>query len=801
MAAILDPARMRRLLDLLGQALERPAADRAAFVAQLPEADAEIRAGLARMLELDTDSPAVVQVEGGAAALVSPAPEEEDRKAGERVGDWVLERPLGRGGMGTVWLARKEGDASLPPAAIKMPTTATGRGAVDRLAREGAILASLNHPGIARLLEVGATAEGLPFLALEFVDGQPLPAWCDAKGLALRERLAVFAKVLDAVAYAHAALVLHRDLKPANILVTATGEVKLLDFGIAKLLDEGGQAGSTQLTRLAGRALTPDYASPEQVAGVPLTVASDVYSLGVVLFELLTGSRPYRLKRGTVAELEEAILGADTGRPSAAVTQHFAQRTHETPARLRRALSGDLDTIVLKALKKSPAERYPTVAALRDDIGRFLDGRPVLARPDSFGYRARKFVGRNRLAVGAAAAVLLSLVGGLAAALWQAEVAREHARMAESERARAERRFDDIRAVANALVKEVVETVQFLPGATEARVRLTGRAVDFLDRLAADPRRDDALTREIASGYQRVAEALNGAQFAHQGDAEGANRHYGKAIALLASLASRAGAAAEDRAAHAGALLSHGVNLLEQGRIVEAHDHVTRGLAARRALLAESPGDMERSRDVGTAETYLANVLVEKGDLAGALAVNESMLARFREMVARDAKSPRNRWGLICGYANTGSVLKSLGRHDEARQRLLRAISLSRELEADRPDHYSVLQGYGAYHHLLGEMAAQARDRREAERHLREALRYREGLAARDAADAEAAVNLARTQAALSRVLGVTVEGRRLREAAISGLDALAARRPGNRRVAAARAEVREAGFSRPAAP
>lgn len=782
---------MRRLLDLLGQALEKPAAERAAFVASLPESDPEIRAGLARMLELDTDSPAVAQVEGGAAALVAPAPEEEDRRAGERVGDWVLERPLGRGGMGTVWLARKDGDASLPPAAIKMPTTATGRGAAERLAREGAILASLNHPGIARLLEVGATAEGLPFLALEFVDGQTLPAWCDAKGLALRERLAIFAKVLDAVAYAHAALVLHRDLKPANILVTATGEVKLLDFGIAKLLDEGGQAGSTQLTRLAGRALTPDYASPEQVAGVPLTVASDVYSLGVVLFELLTGSRPYRLRRGTVAELEEAILGADTGRPSAAVTQQFALRAREAPARLRRALAGDLDTIVLKALKKTPSERYSTVAALRDDIARFLDGRPVLARPDSFGYRARKFVGRNRMAVGAAAAVLLSLVGGLAAALWQAEVAREHARVAEAERARAERRFDDIRAVANALVKEVVETVQFLPGATEARVRLTGRAVDFLDRLAADPRRDDALTREIAGAYQRVAEALNGAQFAHQGDAEGANRHYGKAIALLAPLASRAGATAEDRAAHAGALLSHGVNLLEQGRVEEAHGLVTSGLAVRRALLAESPGDMERSRDVGTAETYLANVLVEKGDLAGALAVNESMLARFREMVARDAKSARNRWGLICGYANTGSVLKALGRHEEARGRLLRAISLSRELEADRPDHYSVLQGYGAYHHLLGEMAAQARDRREAEQHLREALRYREGLAARDAADAEAAMNLARTQAALSRVLGTTTEGRRLREAAIAGLDTLAAHRPANRRITSARAEIR----------
>jgi len=793
--SIREPERMRRLLALLDEALDKPAADRAAWLDAIAEPDAGIRARLARVLEAEADSRAAALVDAGAVALVGAPPEDEvaDRKAGERVGHWVLERPLGRGGMGTVWLARKEGDASLPPAAIKMPTSSVGRGAAERLAREGALLAALNHPGIARLLEVGEAADGLPFLALEYVDGQTLPAWCDARGLSTRERLALFVKVLDAVAYAHSALVLHRDLKPANILVTPTGDVKLLDFGIAKLMDNAGSAASTQLTRLAGRALTPDYASPEQVAGVPLTVASDVYSLGVVLYELVTGARPYRLKRGSAAELEEAILTSETGRPSASVEAAFASRNRETIARLRRQLAGDLDTIILKALKKSPAERYPTVAALQGDIANYLSGLPVAARPDSTSYRALKFVQRHRLGVATAAAIVVSLVAGLAAALWQAEVARENARIAQVERARAEQRFDDIRAIANSLVTEVVETIRFLPGATQARVRIVGKAVEFLDKLSSDPRRDDALTREIAGGYQLVAEALNSALYAHQGDAEGANRSYAKALALMEPLAARPGATVVDRSVYAGVLLSHAVNLLEQGQLEAARDHVRRGMEVRQALLAESPDDIERSRDMGTAETYLANVLIEQGDLEAALATNEAVLARFRAMVERDARSVRNRWGLICGYANTGSVMLDLGRAQEAKPRLRQAVALNQELVKDRPDHYSVIQGFGHYHHMLAQIARRERDAAAARDHLERALAYREGLVRRDASDVEGAMQLARSRALLGLHLaeqGAARQGLALVEAARSALRDVDAKRPGNRRIETAMVEV-----------
>ncbi|MBL8520097.1 MAG: serine/threonine protein kinase [Betaproteobacteria bacterium] len=439
-----DAQQYRRLLDLLGTVLDQPDDARAAWLAHLQGADAAFREELTRLLSHQDATTLRQQVEAGAGALASAmanagADPQESFAAGQIIGGYVLERPIGSGGMGTVWLARKTGAAQLPPVAIKLPAAqGNGKAAAERLQREGAILAALNHPNIARLIEVGVTAEGQPFLALEYIDGVPLPAHCDAQGASPQARLAMFVKVLDAMAYAHATLVLHRDVKPANVMVTKAGEVKLLDFGIAKLMDVTGAAQATELTRVSGRALTPDYASPEQIAGTPLTVASDVYSLGVMLYELLTGERPYKLKRGSTAELEEAILHADASRPSTAVGEDFAKRNHDSVSRWRHKLTGDIDTIVLKALKKDPAQRYATVAALREDIVRYLDGRPVLATADSFGYRARKFISRNRLVVGATAGIFLALVAGLAAALWQASVAREQARIARIEAERAE---------------------------------------------------------------------------------------------------------------------------------------------------------------------------------------------------------------------------------------------------------------------------------------------------------------------------------------------------------------------------
>jgi serine/threonine-protein kinase len=348
---------------------------------------------------------------------------------GRRFGSYRVLSLLGHGGMGSVWLAERADGLFTRQVALKLVHPALAGGVMtERFARERDILAALNHPNIARLLDAGFGEESQPFLALQYVDGEPITAYCEHRQLSVRERLQLFLQVLSAVSYAHAHLVVHRDLKPSNILVTPDGQVQLLDFGIAKLLT-AGEARETELTLLGGRALTPDYAAPEQVAGATITTAADVYSLGVILYELL-GSRPYRLTRDSRGALEEAILDIEPIKPS-----QLASRSDAADPRvkaLRRALRGDLDTIVLKALKKAPAERYPTADALARDVQHHLHGQPVLAQPDTFWYRSRKFVLRHRLAVGVACGVILLLSGALGVALLQARRATEAARVVKT---------------------------------------------------------------------------------------------------------------------------------------------------------------------------------------------------------------------------------------------------------------------------------------------------------------------------------------------------------------------------------
>jgi len=340
---------------------------------------------------------------------------------GDEIGPYRLVRELGSGGMGVVWLAERTDGLINRAVALKLPHGAWKRaGLAERMAREREILATLTHPNIAHLYDAGVTGDGQPYLAIEFVEGLRIDIYCRQQDLDVPARLRLFKQVAEAVAYAHGKLVVHRDLKPANILVSAEGQVRLLDFGIAKLLDEG-QAKESRFTELSGRALTPDYASPEQILGEPLTVASDVYSLGVVLYELLGDRRPYKLQRDSRGALEDAIVQAEPAPPSSVVAGPRS-----------KSLRGDLDTIVLKALKKKPSDRYPTAHALLDDIERFLRARPVLARPDSRWYRARKFVARNKLAVSAAGAILIAVLAGAGIATWQARLALDQSQRAEA---------------------------------------------------------------------------------------------------------------------------------------------------------------------------------------------------------------------------------------------------------------------------------------------------------------------------------------------------------------------------------
>ena len=369
---------------------------------------------------------------------VTDAEVDHAAKAGMLLGPYRLVSELGVGGMGSVWLAERADGGLKREVALKLPRVNWSPGLAERMRRERDILASLDHPNIARIHEAGVDAQGRPYLALEYVVGQPIDVYCKQRELGINVRLHLLLQVARAVAHAHARLVVHRDLKPANILVTADGQVRLLDFGIAKII-EGDTTEETQLTHINGRALTLDYASPEQIRGEPIGTASDVYSLGVVAFELLAEAKPYQLKRQSAAALEEAIASVDVRLASVAATNVSA----------RKALTGDLDAILNKALKKNVTERYPTVDAFAQDIERHLAHLPVQARPDAVGYRARKFVQRYRFAVGAISATMLSLLIGVAATVWQADEARRQRDFALTQLDRAEATTDFLTLLLN----------------------------------------------------------------------------------------------------------------------------------------------------------------------------------------------------------------------------------------------------------------------------------------------------------------------------------------------------------------
>ncbi len=479
-----DTERLRRLNELLDQALSLSPQERDDWLRDVEPALAPtLRALLARATGgTDTFMGRPALAGDIDLAALAEAPDEP----GRTIGPWRLVRELGRGGMATVWLATRADGALAREVALKLPQHAWSAALVQRMARERDLLAALEHPHIARLYDAGITDAGRPWLAMEYVDGEPIDRHCAAHSLPVAARLRLLLQVCEALSHAHSRLIVHRDLKPQNILV-AQGRVRLLDFGVGKLLHDDGPAGA-DLTEQLGRAITPAYASPEQVANQPVTAASDVYSLGVVMFELLTGQRPYRLERQSTAALEEAILDADMPRAS----------TRAADPRVARTLRGDLDAILAKALARRPERRYASVEALAGDLQRWLDGRPVLAQPVSVAYRARKFARRHRAALAAASLTVVALLAGLAGTLTQALRAERLAVKAGSERDKA---LDEL-----AFAQASESFLQFLltegSGRAFTTAELLARAEQAVQaQFAGDPRLRTRLLLTVADLY------------------------------------------------------------------------------------------------------------------------------------------------------------------------------------------------------------------------------------------------------------------------------------------------------------
>ncbi|MEL7361459.1 MAG: serine/threonine-protein kinase, partial [Bacteroidota bacterium] len=431
----MTPERWTEIQTLFEAALEHSPEERTTFLAAAAP-DPTLRREVEALLAADEQAGPLDALQDDLEPLASgwrAAPSEE------RVGPYRLVRELGRGGMGTVWLAERAVDDANAQfeqqVALKLLPGPPSSEQIRRFLAERQVLARLQHRHIARLLDGGVTERGRPYFALEVVDGQPITTYCDQHDLDIEARLQLFLQVCDAVQYAHQNLVVHRDLKPSNILVTTNAEgqpsAKLLDFGIAKLLD-GPRPSLGAVTQTGQRMMTPAYAAPEQVRGEAVTTATDVYALGVVLYELLAGQRPYEVTNLIPSQVERLICETMPARPSTVVLDADT----ETPraASRRGRLTGDLDVIVMKALRKEPEARYDSAAQLRDDLARHLAALPISARPSTVGYRVRSFVRRHRLGVGAAALVVLALVLGLATTLWQAQRAANEAEAAQAAR-------------------------------------------------------------------------------------------------------------------------------------------------------------------------------------------------------------------------------------------------------------------------------------------------------------------------------------------------------------------------------
>ena len=654
--------RLHRINALLEEGLALPTVDRQGWLSGLCDDDqalVPLLAGLFERSAVETDTflrtPLRLAPQDLALADLEP-----DRP-GDRVGPWRLLRELGQGGMATVWQAERADGGLQRQVALKLPHTGWALGLAQRMARERDILATLEHPRIARLYDAGLTADGRPWLAMESVSGRPIDQHCCEHALTVPRRLQLFLQVTEAVTHAHARLVVHRDLKPSNILVTEEGEVRLLDFGVAKLLEDGdGKPGNGALTELLGRAVTPDYAAPEQVANRPVTVATDVYSLGIVLYELLTGMRPYRVGRSSIASLEEAILHAEVPPPSVMVRGKRA---------LVRQLRGDLDAILAKATAKMPGQRYASVESLADDLRRHLAGEPVAAQRPSRRYRTKKFLRRHRLPIAAAALVSVSLLAGLGVALWQAREAHQQAAMARLSYADGEAALE----IAGKLLAEGVR-----PGEHLSADELQERRLQLVESVPLSRPRDRAIAADVL-----IAWAIS------LGRARDADAMYVRLLGALppaqvpAELRCKRGTVLADIGR-----VDEGVQMIERAAAEDPTDHTTAaGCLARRSRIARNTNDATGALRFATealrhhvasgdpASTRHASML---GEMGYALSINGR--AAEAEHQYRDATgaldqagradtglamSLHNNWGIARLYA--GDVLGALSRFEHAR--------------------------------------------------------------------------------------------------------------------------------------
>ncbi len=689
------------------EALEQPLHARDAFLdAQLrdaPDVAREVQSLLAALHQGE------MRFEPPAQRTGPVTPAEGSVAIGADIGPWHVLRHVGEGGMATVHEAVRR-DLDMPKrAALKTVRGRANEALRHRFARERRILATLEHPNIAALLDGGTLVDGSPWFAMEFVEGERIDRWCASHALDLKARVRLMLQVCRAVQYAHNRLVVHRDLKPSNIMVTNDGTVKLLDFGIAKLLATADMGDETATGALM---LTTDYASPELLRGDTVTTASDVYSLGVVLFELLSGMRPFAMRGQGLRELRR-LADTEAPRLTDVISELSAREVGLVDAeRLRADLRGDLEAIVSKALRKDSAERYSTAERLADDLVAWLESRPVSAQPDSIAYRLRRLAKRNRRALLVAASVGVVVIGVSLTIAWQE-------RRAEQQRVLAAERLIEVRTLAKTLVYDVNDRLAEVPGATALRASVVRTALQSLDRASTDAPRDPTLMRELAMAYQRAGDVLGNPTGANLGDLAGAVSAYGRAVALA------------------------------------------------RALVAEMPGDVNAMWALALCTEKAADVEAPSGDIKLALEHQRESLALFQRVAATDTTRPNYlravgisalKLGDLLGhpaFTNSGDTGASIRAYREAIGKLDLAASFG-------DTSFFVRRHRAIVGERLGRLQQERRDFPEARKWLDASLTLRRALASENAQSVQARRDLA---IALYVSCGLSLAERRPQEA------------------------------------
>ncbi len=793
-----SPEQHRRLKELVEASLELPEPERKAYLERECGSDPRMLRQAEELLDLYRDDD------------VDVAPAEL-----EQIGPYRLITELGAGGMGVVYLAQREDGFSRTVAVKVIRRGMDTDYFLDRFQQEREILGSLDHPGIVRIVDAGSTADGRPYLVMDFVDGVRIDAFCET--LTVREKVALFIKVCAAVQHAHRNLIVHRDLKPGNILVTVDGQPKLLDFGIAKVLDQEESDATSATVPI----MTRQYASPEQVRGQRANTSSDVYALGLILYELLAGARPYELKDLPVGDAERMICDAAPPEPSRiAATKQIA---HE--------LRGDLDRILLMALRKEPERRYASVEALSADLERFLQGRPVSAQKDTFTYRASKFVQRNRASVVVAGVMLLLIATGGSSTLWQARIAgheraraereaalakaseaqarrmellaqqaardaetardraEEKAREADRQRQRAEERFRDVRSMANSLLFDFHAMIRNLPGSTEAREFLIRKSIENLERLNAEAASNPGLQKEVAAGYEQLGQLQGASDDAALGDTRGAFNSQSRALEIRQKLV----------AANPGnpdLLRDLAASYLRMAELMQALNMPMGSLESARkaqgtyaALVAGNPADTLSLLGLAASQQACGQAYAAAGKLQQAIQAYAEHTATRRRIEAASPGDLELQSQTAEARDLEAHAMEIEGRFGDALRVVRETGAVYRKAAEAQPHSLRAVRNVIENHRAIATLSERTGDLSGARQNYEEALRRMQGLSSSDQKNAALLVDLALLRNSYASTLfrmGRSDEAASQYQTAIQAAAALREKDPGNPSIQAA---------------